>query len=720
MNSNPFAKRAIALAISSILTSQIVYANEQETKAINSSADPKKTEQLDNVERVQVWGTAVKSSSVYMGGAEIATKQADHISDLLRTIPGVDVGGAHSLNQRITIRSMDDKDLRITIDGANQNTYMYHHMGNLQIHADILKSVDIEVGSNSVINGGLGGAVHFETKEAKDLLRDGEAFGGRIQGTYADNASSSYSLTGYGQLSDSFDFLAYYNFVDRDNYTVGGGKILDADGNEVPGTDGQVRGLEGEVNDALLKLGWDVNANQRFELGYEAYQDKGDYSYRPDMGLATDTAITAALEVPLLWPTKFTRDTLTANYDINWGQSSQLKVALFGNESSLNRDESGYAKNPNYVAWAGEVTGTATNTGIHVLGNSLLGESIEHELTYGLDVVKYKTDYKNALLTGSVESANEEAINSAIFIEDRIDFANGFAVIPGLRFDNYDIESAVVDDSFNQFSAALAAEYAFANSFIVKISSTQLFKGPEIGEVFTGAGSGDTANPDIDPETGFNHELAFAYDDSVFGADTFTAGITLFNTTINDFIYDWANVPGGGARDYWKDNIGDMTIDGFEFYTGYALGQLNLQLTYSVAESELDAFTDYANLDGGRLDRQQGDTLSASADYIFSDIDLALHWDMLMVDDLDDGLAIDGPSLDNSKMSYAVHNLSLSWLPQQVNGLSVILGIDNVFDEFYASQSSHTGVSFHPRFGKLYLMDYEPGRNVKATIAYQF
>ena len=93
-------------------------------------------------------------SSIYLNGDAIANKQADHISDLLRTIPGVDVGGAHSLNQRITIRSMDDKDLDISIDGAKQNSYMYHHMGNLQIHADILKSVDLEIGSNSVINGG--------------------------------------------------------------------------------------------------------------------------------------------------------------------------------------------------------------------------------------------------------------------------------------------------------------------------------------------------------------------------------------------------------------------------------------------------------------------------------------------------------------------------------------------------------------------------------------
>ena len=609
MNGKPFAKCAFALAISSLFTSQAIYANEK-----SSPTDAKSVDATKAIERVHVWGTEVKSSSVYMGGTAIETKQADHISDLLRTIPGVDVGGAHSLNQRITIRSMDDKDLTITIDGANQNTYMYHHMGNLQIHADILKSVDIEVGSNSVINGGLGGAVHFETKEAKDLLAEGETFGGRVQGSYAENSSSGLSFTGYGQLSDNFDFLAYYNFVDRDNYTVGGGKILDANGNEVPGTSGEVAGLEGEVKDALIKFGWDLDAEQRFEVGYESYQDKGDYSYRPDMGLATDTAITQSLQVPLLWPTEFTRETLTLNYDANWGESSSVKAALFANESELNRDESGWAQNPKFAGWAGDITGTATNTGLHVIANSLLGELIEHELTYGLDVVKYKTDYRASLLNGSVNQSKEQAVNSSAFLEDNIDFGNGFVVIPGVRYDSYDIASAVVDNTFNQFSAALAAQYTFANSFIVKASSTQLFKGPEIGEVFTGAGSRDNANKNIAAETGFNHELAFAYEDGVLGADSFTAGLTLFKTQIDDYIYDHAQLPDGGPRDTWKDNIGDMEIDGFEFYTGYALGKLKLQLTYSVAESELSAFEQYSSLDGGRLDRQQGDTISAAVD----------------------------------------------------------------------------------------------------------
>lgn len=82
------------------------------------------------------------------------------------------------------------------------------------------------------------------------------------------------------------------------------------------------------------------------------------------------------------------------------------------------------------------------------------------------------------------------------------------------------------------------------------------------------------------------------------------------------------------------------------------------------------------------------------------------------------GPDLDGPTLENSKDGYTVHNISLQWFP--VKGLQVTAGVDNLLDEFYASQSSRTGVSFHPRFGELYLFDYEPGRNIKATVSYQF
>ncbi|MBD1583970.1 TonB-dependent receptor domain-containing protein [Pseudoalteromonas sp. S16_S37] len=678
-----------------------------------------------NIEKIEVWSTAVKTSALYLKEQEIADKQADHISDLLRAIPGIDVGGAHSLNQRITIRSMDDKDLKISIDGAAQNTYMYHHMGNLQIHADILKSVDIETGTNSVINGGLGGAVRFETKQARELLSGDERFAMRVSAGAADNAGHNYSVTGFGLLTDDVDFLAYYNHVERDNYEVGGGKILDQDDKVVVGTDGEVKGLEGEVSDALVKLGWNIDNNQRIALSYETYKDEGDYSYRPDMGLATDMAITNSLQIPLLWPTEFTRDTVTLSYDLTWGDGSSLKASLYSNTSELYRDESGWSMSPNprFQAYAGQVTGEAKNSGLNVLAETLVSNLIgneEHTFTYGIDYLKHDTQYDLAIAAGGTKHSEETAKNLALFVQDKIDFGNGFALIPGVRHDSYDINAVTVDNDFSEFSFSLAAQYQVNNNLMVKLSSTELFKGPEISEVFVGAGLGEKLNSGIEAETGLNNELSVAFENALSTDKVLRLGATVFNTQIDDYIFDSAALPGGGPRETWKDNVGDMTVKGFETYAGFSVDAFSFQISYSKSESDLDAFAQYSSLQGARLEREQGDTIAADFTYQLSAYNLTLNWDFMAVGDVAKGTDLYGADLDNSKDGFTVHNISAHWQPEAVANLHVRVGIDNLFDEFYSSQSSKNGVSFHPVFGKLFLMDYEPGRNIKASISYQF
>ncbi|WP_022952897.1 TonB-dependent receptor domain-containing protein [Leucothrix mucor] len=664
---------------------------------------------------VEVWGTEIKSSSVKLDDETIAVKQAEHISDLLRPIPGVDVGGAHSLNQRITIRSMDDKDLRISIDGANQNTYMYHHMGNLQINADILEEVDVKVGTNSVVDGGLGGGVSFKTKQAKQLLTGDKRFGGNVKLSGGDNSGENASLTLYGQLTDSLDVLMYHNQVKRDNYEVGGGEIKDFDGNTVEGTNGEVSGLKGDLSDTLLKFGYDVGDNHRFELGYESYKDEGDYTYRPDMGVATDLAITNSLGVPLLWPTEFTRDTLTFNYEGILSDNATLKATAFRNESKLKRDETGWASNEAFASSAGIVTGEAINTGLNLSGDVELGK---HTLTYGTEVVNYDTDFDAAYTSGASEQSSESATNTALFLQDRYQFTDKLAITPGIRYNHYKIDSSVTDNTFSKTTGALALEYQATDSLQLKLGQTQLFKGPEIGEVFTGAGLYETENQNIQAETGTNTELSVAFEKSMFGADRFAAGATLFQTKLDKYIYDYALNDDG---DYWKDNVGDMTINGFEAYLGYDKGNLTTLLSYSKAESELDAFDDYKDtLDGARLDRSQGNTVALNVGYKIPSKNLSLHWDVMNVASLSGGTDLDGATANNKKDGFTVHNVSANWKPSRVKGLDLTLGVDNLFDEYYASQSSRTGLSYHPRFGDLYLQDFEPGRNIKLTASYRF
>lgn len=705
-----FKRRTLAVVLSTIFANSAIAAETQSAE--------------DDIEQINIWSTEVNASSLYLQGEEIANKQADHISDLLRTIPGVDVGGAHSLNQRITIRSMDDKDLMISIDGAMQNSYMFHHMGNLQIHADILKSVDIEIGSNSVINGGLGGAVHFETKAARELLDENAQFGARIQLGYADNANRSYSITGYGLLTDNIDFLAYFNQVSRDNYRVGGGKILNSEGEVVAGTDGEVRGLEGDLHDGLLKLGWDIDAQQRLSLSVEKYQDKGDYSQRPDMGLATDVAIANSLNIPLLWPTEFTRDTYTLNHELQWGENSQLRTALYSNVSELWRDQTGYAQNPAFADSAEYITGEAKNTGLTSLGTTTIDGALlandVHDLTYGVNYIQHDTHYNAQPLTGASTSSGEESTLFAVFLQDRWQINEQFTLIPGVRYNHYELATAVANNTYSDTTFALAAEWRPIEQLLFKLSGTELFKGPEIGEVFVGAGLYDTPNPDIEAETGNNAELAVAYQSTLDNGHKWSVGATAFRTQLDNYIYDSASVPGGGPRDSWKDNVGDMKITGIETYIGYSADALRMQLTFSNSDSELNAFSDYLDLNGARLDRQQGDTISANINYALEAYNLQLNWETQHVGRVEQGNNLDGASLSNAKNAFSVHNISANWQPQSVEGLTVVFGVDNLFDEFYASQSSRTGVSVHPRFGRLYLLDYEPGRNVKATISYRF
>lgn len=660
-------------------------------------------------ESVVVWATAVKTSTTKLSQDTLTIRQADHVSDLLRTLPGVDVGGAHSLNQRITIRSMDDKDLQITIDGASQNSYMYHHMGNLQIHADILKSVDIQVGTNSVVNGGLGGGAAFKTKDAQDLLASDQKIGARFLANLGSNDSHGFSVTGYGRLGDSMDFLVYFNGVTRDNYKVGGSGIKDENGDLVPGTDGRVRGHEGDLSDGLFKLGWNLSDGHRLSLSLEDYVDDGDYSYRPDMGLATDLAIADNLNLPLVYPTEFERDTFNLAYEGFVGGNTSIEANAFVNTSHLWRDEAGVA-----AVFGGEsiIEGDAQNSGLRVVAHTVLGQGVEHQLNYGLSYVDYQTEY----VTDAVLRSDESMETTALFIEDRIQINERFLVVPGVRYESADLDSSLTSDSFDRFNGALAFEFQASDALTFKASGIQLFKAPEIGEVFVGAGLYDSANPNIEAETGTNLELGFAYQDHVLGADQFSFGATLFQTDINDYIYDYVRTESFRG----KDNVGDLTIDGFELYLGYDIKNLQLVLSYDVADSELDADQAYPHFDGARLDRQQGDSLSFNLDYTLPQYGLAFHWDTLSVKGVDAALDLDGASLDNAKDSYTIHNLALRWSPQRFKGAQLVIAADNVFDTYYASQSSRTGVSFHPRFGTLYLLDYEPGRNVKTSVSYRF
>lgn len=301
-----FELSTLSFTISALLTGVSSTVNA-DTNAVVSVDDKEETEVIE------VWSTNIINSALIED--DIEKKQAAHLSDLLRDQAGLDIGGSHSIVQGINIRGVDDLDLNITIDGISQNSNMFHHAGNLLVNADILKAVDINVGTNSVLTGGLSGGVAFETKDAKDLLLPGQEFGARLHTDVASNDYWGGSGTVFTRISDNVDAMLYYTYTDKDNFDSGTGR--------------EVTGNEGRTYNGVLKLGWDVNAHNRLIFSYDKYNDRGDYYVKTNFGagFAEDTnAETQDID--------YTRTSTSIAHELDYGDAITMRSTLYKNELS--------------------------------------------------------------------------------------------------------------------------------------------------------------------------------------------------------------------------------------------------------------------------------------------------------------------------------------------------------------------------------------------------
>ena len=75
-------------------------------------------------------------------------------------------GGSLPAAQNSMLVGLEDTLMNVTIDGAQQAGYLFHHQGRVGIEPDIIKSVEAEAGTGAATAGlgALAGSVKFETK----------------------------------------------------------------------------------------------------------------------------------------------------------------------------------------------------------------------------------------------------------------------------------------------------------------------------------------------------------------------------------------------------------------------------------------------------------------------------------------------------------------------------------------------------------------------------
>jgi len=413
-------------------------------------------------------------------------------------------------------------------------------------------------------------------------------------------------------------------------------------------------------------------------------------SPRPDFG--NDWNLNAGGGIT--YPTKYDRDTVTLKHELTFDDTT-IHTSIYNNKNRLVRMEN---SRPGY-ANGGELDGLVKTRGLNLKAQSNITiGSIFNTFTYGL---LYDKQTSEVNFDGDQYGDDEEAISKAIFIENAMDFDNGLVVTPGIRFNKYDYDGAYGNIEDNEVTYGMATQYALTDTVTLLASATTLYKGVEMLEVLASTRTNMVDTPNLKSETGINKEIGFKYSDrGVLGADSAGFVFTYFDTTIENSIgIDYAIDPNG----YTMTNNGDLTLKGFEASFSYNKGDLSTLLTYARTETEYK--------ETGLADsREPGDSISLNLDYnIMSN--LALSWESLFLSSEKD--VVDAGY--NEKDSYSVHDVALRWEPQTVNNLTVITGIDNIFDKAYVSHISEN------RMAKGFnTADYEPGRNLKVTLAYKF
>ncbi len=602
---------------------------------------------------------------------DIEQRQARDMEDLFRGQPGVDVGGGVAIGQKLYLRGIEDTNLNITVDGARQGGYLFHHTGRLSIDPALLKTAEVDSGPATADDGpgALGGSVRFETKDAQDLLRDGQDLGARVS---AGTESASHAVNGttaiYGRLGENLGLLGYVSGRNSDDYAAGEGDIQ-------PQTAGQQRGY-------LFKVSLLDQNDQDLRVSAERTTDHGSYYTRPHMPtFGSQTPTYQEME----------RETFTVNHD--WHPDSdwlETSTTLYHTTQVLDRVESGSRSE------AVDIGGDIRNT------MKLDSGPIAHRLTTGIDYYDQKTRNES---DGEPNGPNNEdtARNLGVYVQDRM-YYGPWELSVGARLDDYKSEYGNAGDvSGSEVSPNARLSVEATEHLTLHAGYGEAVRGGKTREVIL-IGDDVVIAPGLEPERARQREIGLEWrqQNAFVKGDRFGFTLTGYDTDIENFqAYNRSDDP---AVLYNLE--GEVESRGFE--AGITWGKGNYDTRLSYAKTRLE------NNDGEPLGDEMsvgasvGDTWAWDNQYHLSGADVTLGYTLNAVERLE--RVAEG---DNEKPGYVTHDIRAQWTPASYQDLTLSLAVNNLLDKRYSEHSTYTLSSN----GNSVL---EPGRDIRLGMSYAF
>lgn len=615
---------------------------------------------------------------ISVNNQDLTRNNPTDLQDVFKSQPAVQVGSSIPVYQKIFVNGVEENNLSITIDGARQNSRIFHHAATTYIDPELLRAVRVDPGvaPADAGPGAMGGAIAFETKEVYDLLAPGRNSGGRVSSEFQSNgASLANSLALYGRPS-SFEYLFF-------------GKRASSGDVRRDGAGADINGSETDLSSGLAKFALNLEDGSRLEMSYESVKDDAQRPNRPDFAALPRRGVLNDGTRKVSINRRSAVITYAGHgYNLVWNPTIQLA----GNATDLFTGP--------FAGEAGAYAGESTSlTGKAQNEFSLPGGT----LTAGVDFYRDAVDIAGE--GAASHFAEEKAGNVGIFAQGRIDLTERLRMSDGLRYDHQTFEG-VDGTKYNNggFSASLAADYDVADRVTLSVGASRIWGGIALAESFL-FDTGWTYPESIDPVTSQNIYLGFKAD---IGNGYDLSG-KVFRTNIENArtLYESTGTETHGAS---PGDTSDLDAEGFELGAGYDWGLGFARLAYASVSAEVNGF-DADSHSGRYLTTPLGNTLVLEAVHTFYDIGLTVGPDIQHTM----GRDITYPGAPSGKTEdYTVLNAFAEYKPEHMNGMTLRLGISNLFNEDYSESAT-----YGQEFGAITPLK-EPGRTITAKLIFVF
>ncbi len=454
------------------------------------------------------------------------------ISDLFRSLPGVDVTGVGVNQGRPEIRGQRGQRILLLEDGLRlNNSRRQQDFGELPALVDVnaVQRVEVVRGPASVLYGSdaIGGVVNIITSTPDEEGFHG--FGSLRYGNVESQKTGSARI--YGR-SGAFTVQAGGKIRNADAYEAPSGRFGAIDLNK----DVLVSGTGVKDRSADLRLGWEPAGHHSIYGKFETYtaEDAGFGSVDP-AAYAPDQP-----DIRITYP-KQRWNKLTAGYlgrDLGTPVADQVSIQTYGQDNERNLD---FAMDMGIGPGASLSILQQNYTNIRTYGGRAEARKLALPglvLTYGLDFVRERAeglDHSATTVLGygppMIDMSDRPQLPTATFTtlgafaQGEVQATRRLSFVAGGRYQTAKAQTYATAGLSDQtpvaktdatFVAALNGLFEVGAGFSLVGSAGRAFRSPNLIERFfdgaTPEGSGyQVANPDLKAETSFNVDLGARY-----------------------------------------------------------------------------------------------------------------------------------------------------------------------------------------------------------------